>query len=80
MRGLDALLPRRVGELPKLKVGGSSKSRSRHQLFSLLLLLLLQLSTTSAQFCTGTETFEKVEMTMMAIMTLVMVTLKAVKT
>ena len=71
MRGLDALLPRRVGELPKLKVGGSSKlpksSSSRHQLFSLLLLLLLQLSTTSAQFCTGTETFEKVEMTIIKL-------------
>ena len=70
MRGLDALLPRRVGELPKLKVGGSSKlpkPSSGHQLFSLLLLLLLQLSTTSAQFCTGTETFEKVEMAMIKL-------------
>lgn len=49
MRGLDALLPPQVG--------GCSP---QHHLLHLLLLLLLHLSATTAQFCTETETFEKV--------------------
>ena len=59
MRGLDALLPPQVG-------GGSPQ----HHLLHLLLLLLLHLSATSAQFCTGTETFEKVEMRFMTLLDL----------
>jgi len=51
MRGLEALLPL---PLPP-QVGLWS-----HRLLPLLLILLLHLSTTAAQFCTGTETFEKV--------------------
>ena len=47
MRGLNAL----PSPLPQL--GGA-------QVLHLLLLVLLNLSTTAAQFCTGTETFEKV--------------------
>ena len=59
MRGLDALLPPQVG-------GGSPQ----HHLLHLLLLLLLHLSATTAQFCTGTETFEKVEMRFTALLDL----------
>ena len=47
MRGLNAL----PSPLPHF--GGA-------QVLHLLLLVLLNLSTTAAQFCTGTETFEKV--------------------
>ena len=59
MSGLDALLP-----LPPPQVGGGPP---QHRLLPLLLLLLLHLSATTAQFCTGTETFEKVEMRFMAL-------------
>ena len=47
MRGLNAL----PSPLPHF--GGA-------QVLHLFLLVLLNLSTTAAQFCTGTETFEKV--------------------
>ena len=67
MRGLEALLP-----LFPPQVGAGSApapwSATQSRLLHLLLLLLLHLSTTSAQFCTGTETFEKVEMRMTAVM------------
>ena len=62
MRGLDALLP-----LPPPQVGGGPP---QHRLLPLLLLLLLHLSATTAQFCTGTETFEKVEMRFMTLLDL----------
>merc|ERR1719331_3417939 len=53
MRGLEALLPL---PLPPQVGPWSVPQSSKHR----LLPLLLHLSTTTAQFCTGTETFEKV--------------------
>ena len=62
MRGLDA-------RLPLLQVGGCGSAQ--HLLLPSLLLLLLHLSPTTAQFCTGTETFEKVQcMRFMALLNL----------
>ena len=69
MRGLEALLP-----LPLPPQFGLWS----HRLLPLLLILLLHLSTTAAQFCTGTETFEKVEMRMMEVMLMVVVSTMAV--
>ena len=72
MRGLEALLP-----LPLPPQVGPWSVPQTHRLFPLL-LLLLHLSTTAAQFCTGTETFEKVEMRMMEVMLMVVVSTMAV--
>ena len=75
MRGLEALLPL---PLPPQVGPWSVPQSSKHRLLPLLLLLLLHLSTTAAQFCTGTETFEKVEMRMMEVMLMVVVSMMAV--